>query len=128
MQRLLEKVYNAEGRQPIPSQRVVVAGTTGEARLPHRSNADGILGVVTTPFGVRPIPCLVVRKAGLVMVEAAGEIAFGEPVNIADATGRVKRVDEPAGTPVNVVGFAESSATEEGDLIEVFLQFHQRVA
>jgi len=69
-----------------------------------------------------------VRKAGIARVEAAGAISLGVPVNVAGTSGKVKAIDETTGTKINCVGFAETAASTDGDLIEVFLSFHERTA
>jgi hypothetical protein len=59
---------------------------------------------------------------------AAGAISLGTPVNIAGTTGKVKAVSEAADTKVNCVGFAETAAADDGDVIEVFISLHERIA
>jgi len=125
---ILDKAYKGTGGSLIPAHRVVVAGTNpGEAKLPTAPNAGAILGATTQAQPVAGAS-IAVRKAGVALVEAAGAIAFGAPVNIAGTTGRVKAIDEAEDTKIACVGFAESVATEAGDLIEVFLSPHERIA
>lgn len=125
---LMDKTYRNITSGGIPSARVVVAGNiTGQCRLPSAANAGNILGVTVTSQAElgRGIS---VRKAGIASVVAAGPVAAGVPVTIADATGRVKGITETAGTRVQCVGFSESAATQAGDLIDVFLSIHERTA
>lgn len=125
---ILDKSYEVEDASGIPAHRVVVAGAVaGRAKLPTGANAAGVLGI-TTHGQTRQGAAVAVRKAGIARVEAAGAIALGAPVNVAGATGRVKAIDEAAGTKVQCVGFAETTASAAGDLVEVFLAPHERTA
>ncbi len=123
---LMDKTYRITTSGGVASARAVVAGvTTGQCALPAVANAGKILGVTVTsqPELGRGVS---VRKAGIVDVVAAGAVSVGSPVNIADATGRVKMVNETAGTKVQCLGFAETGASSAGDVIEVFISVHER--
>jgi len=125
---LMDKTYRINTTGGAASARVVVAGAaTGQCALPAAANAGKILGVTVTsqPEIGRGIS---VRKAGIAEVVAAASIAPGSPVNIADATGRIKAVNESAGTKVQCLGFAETGATTAGDIVEVFISIHERTA
>lgn len=125
---LMDKTYRIATGGGVPSARVVVSGgQAGQCAVPPSGNAGGILGVTITSQSElgRGVS---VRKAGIADVVAAGAIPAGAPVNIADATGRVKAVNETAGTKVQCVGFAETGATQAGDVIEVFISIHERTA
>ena len=123
---ILDKAYTNTEAQGVEACRVVVQGTNpGEAALPAQANADAILGV--TVHSSDQNHNVAVRKAGIARVVAAGEIAAGAPVNT-NNEGKVKAIDELAGTKINCVGFAETSAAAAGDIIEVFSSLHQRVA
>jgi hypothetical protein len=125
---LMDKAYRVATEGGILANRVVVAGTnSGECTLPGAANAGAILGVTVfgQPEAGRSIS---VRKAGTVEVAAAGAIAAGAPVNIADAQGRVKAINESTGTKVQCIGFAETGSAAAGDLIEIMLSFHERTA
>lgn len=125
---ILDKAYKGTGVSLIPAHRVVVAGTNpGEAALPAAANAAAILGATTQAQPVAGAS-VAVRKAGVALIEAAGAIGLGAPVNVAGTSGRVKAIDESADTKVNCVGFAETTAAEAGDLVEVFLAPHERIA
>jgi hypothetical protein len=125
---LMDKAYKVTTADGVLANRVVVAGAaSGECALPAAANAGSILGV--TVFSQSEVGRSVsVRKAGTVEVVAAGAIAVGAPVNIADNLGRVKAISESSGTKVQCVGFAENAATAAGDVIEVMLSFHERTA
>lgn len=124
---ILDKAYTITDAQGVEAGRVVVQGANaGEAALPDAANAAGILGV-TVHSQSSANHNVAVRKAGIARVVAAGAIGVGAPVNAA-ATGKVKAIDESAGTLIHCVGFAETAALEDGDEIEVFLSLHQRTA
>jgi hypothetical protein len=108
------------------TRRVVVQGTGArEVKNPAAANEGRISGVVehvdhrdgANGSGVS------VRTLGEAECLAASAIAVGDPVNIADAAGRVKAVGgEAAGTVINLVGDAVTAATAAGDIVTVDLQ------
>ncbi|MGB9691988.1 MAG: capsid cement protein [Candidatus Sumerlaeaceae bacterium] len=123
---VLDKAYRVATTNGVAANRVVVAGPlSGECSLPASENAPNLLGVTVhaQPEAGRMVT---VRKVGIAEVAAAGAIPLGAPVIAADATGKVKAATGAAGTKVNVLGFAETAAIQNGDLIEVFLSIHQR--
>lgn len=125
---LMDKTYRISTSGGVASRRIVVAGSsTGHCELPAEANAGKILGVTVTSQSElgRGVS---VRKAGIAEVVAAGAITPGSPVNIADANGRVKTVNELEGSKVQCLGFAESGATQAGDVIEVFISIHERIS
>lgn len=125
---ILDKAYAIEAADGVGAYRVVVQGSgPGKAALPAAANAGAILGVTVHGQTLQGAN-VAVRKAGIARVVAAGPIALGAPVNVAGTTGKVKAIDEAAATLVNCVGFAETAATADGDVIEVFLNFHERTA
>jgi hypothetical protein len=125
---LLDKAYRNAGTGPIPFARVVVAADNpGECRLPATANAGAILGIAVTGQTI-PGRALAVRKAGIAQVLAAGAIPYGAPVVIAGNTGKVRAITEAEGTTVQCVGFAETAALADGDLIDVFVSIHERTA
>jgi len=125
---LMDKAYRITSGSGVAAHRVVVQGTnSGECTLPGAANAGSILGV-TVHSQSSSGRSVSVRKAGIVEVVAGGAIAVGSPVNIHGTTGKVKAVSEAADTKVNCLGFAETAAAADGDVIEVFLSIHQRIA
>jgi len=125
---ILDKAYSIDEPAGVEAYRVVVQGTeTGQANLPAAANAGALLGV-TVHSQSRQGGHVAVRKAGIARVTAASAIAVGAPVNVADATGKVKAIDESTGTAVQCLGFAETLATGDGDIMEVFIQLHERTA
>jgi len=125
---ILDKAYEVTDANGVPAHRVVVQGANaGQCALPASANAGAILGVTVHSQSLEGRN-VAVRKAGIARVEAAGAIGLGAPVNIAGTSGKVKAVDEASGTKINCVGFAETAASADGDIIEVFLSFHERTA
>ncbi len=125
---ILDKAYSVSDAGGVDKCRVVVQGTNaGECALPSAANDGAVLGVTlfSQPTQGRSVS---VRKAGIARCEAAGAISVGAPVNIAGTSGKVKVVDEATDTKVNCIGFAETAAAADGDIIEVFLSFHERIA
>lgn len=120
------------------------------AAIPAAANAPGILGVAiehfvepnyfvkegtdpttitgTTPvlynLTGRPIPLQVNGYAKLI---AAGAISQGDGLNVADAYGRVKTVNESSGTKVYVVGIAQNNVSNANDIVEVLLHFYAKI-
>lgn len=125
---LLDKAYRVTTSGGVAAARVVVADTaSGTCKLPAAANAGAILGV-TVHAQSESGRSVTVRKNGIADVTAAGAIAAGAPVNIHGATGKVKAVSESSGTKVQCLGFAETAASADGDIIEVFLSIHERTA
>ncbi|MCX7047982.1 MAG: DUF2190 family protein [Candidatus Sumerlaeota bacterium] len=125
---ILDKAYTVMQSGGVSAFRVVAQGTNaGECVVPSGQNADHILGVTT--HAQDQYRNVSIRKAGVARVEAAGVVAVGAPVNVADATGKVKAIaNETTNTKVKVLGFAETASTGDGDIIEVFIALHERIA
>lgn len=125
---ILDKAYAISETSGVGAYLVVVQGTNpGEAKLPGAANAGSILGVTVHSQALEGAN-VAVRKAGIARVKAAGAISVGAPVNIAGTSGKVKAIDETAGTAIECLGFAETAAAADGDIIEVYLALHQRTA
>jgi hypothetical protein len=125
---LLDKAYRHGGTGTIHAGRVVVAATDpGTCKLPAGSNAGAILGI--TMSGQTQVGrAITVRKAGVATAMAAGSISYGAPVAIAGTTGKVRAINDTAGTKVQCVGFAETASSGDGELIEIFVSIHERTA
>ena len=124
----LDKAYKIEEVSGVGAYYALVQGQmVGEAKLPEVSNAGKLLGL-TVHSQTRQGGHVAVRKAGIGRATAAGPIGLGDPVNVEAATGKVKAIDEAAGTAIQCLGFAETSAAKDGDVIEVFLSIHERTA
>lgn len=125
---ILDKAYEVTDAGGVSAHRVVVQGTNaGECALPGSANAGAILGVTVHAQSLQN-QNVAVRKAGIARVTAAGAISLGAPVNIAGTSGKVKAISESSGTAINCLGFAETAASADGDVIEVFLSLHERTA
>ncbi|MBX7247005.1 MAG: DUF2190 family protein [Candidatus Sumerlaeaceae bacterium] len=125
---LMDKSYKVTTSGGVSANRVLVQGPSpGECAMPATANAAKILGVTVhnQPTLGRSVS---VRKAGIAEVMAASSIAVGAPVNIHGTSGKVKTVNETAGTKVQCLGFAETAAAADGDIIEVFISIHERTA
>jgi hypothetical protein len=123
---LLDKAYRIASPNGVSAYRVVVHGPlVGECSLPAAENAGNLAGV-TVHDQTTPGRSVTVRKAGIAEVAAAGPIPLGAPVIAAGTSGKVKAASGAAGTRVNVLGFAESVAVQDGDIIEVFISIHER--
>ena len=125
---ILDKAYKVTDANGVDANLVVVQGTNaGESALPGAANAGAILGVTMHSQSLQN-KNVSVRKAGIASVVAAGAISVGVPVNVAGTSGKVKAIDETSGTKINCVGFAETAASADGDIIDVFLSLHERTA
>lgn len=126
---LLDKAYRVTNAGGVEACRVVTIGpNSGECMLPLAPNWPGILGVTVhgQPASGRSVG---VRKNGVAEVVAAGPIRYGEPVIIADTKGKVCAApSDGKGEKLNCLGFAETNATADGDVIEVFLSIHERLS
>ncbi|HEV2177362.1 MAG TPA: hypothetical protein VGW33_09195 [Terriglobia bacterium] len=131
-------------------QSVANTSTQGQqfAALPTGANVPGVLGVLIdhfvepnyfVPQGTKPetvtgtTPTLynlqnrgmALQVNGVARCIASGAISQGQLVNIADNFGRVKAVNEIAGTTVYPVGMALHNVTNVDDVVQVELNFAQ---
>lgn len=126
MDRTYETAVDLSGSQ----YRVIVQDTDGRATLPSAAGAGRILGVLQNKPGFKQDEKIGraarVRKGALSKVEAASAIAVGDPLEIADTAGRVRKATQPSatwtGTRVNIVGQAEQAASASGDIIMMFVE------
>ena len=125
---ILDKAYAIDEETGVGACLAVVQATdAGKARLPAGANAGSILGVTVHGQALKGAN-VAVRKAGIARVKAAGPIAVGAPVNVAGDGGKVKAIGEEPGTKINCLGFAETAASADGDIVEVFIALHERTA
>jgi len=123
---VLDKAYRITTAGGVAANRVVVLGPyTGDCQLPAGENAGALAGV-TLHAQTTSGRAVTVRKAGIAEVVAAGPIPLGAPVIVAGASGKVKAASGAAGTRVNVLGFAEKPASQDGDLLDVLIAMHER--
>lgn len=125
---VLDKTYKIVSPNGVGAGRVVVQGPLpGECTLPAAENAPGLLGI-TMHSQLSEGRAVTVRKAGIAEVVAAGAIPAGAPVIAAGSSGKVKQATASPGTKLNCLGFAETTAVTDGDIIEVFISIHERTA
>ena len=125
---ILDKAYAINQSGGVGAYLVLVQDTAaGQAKLPAAANAGAILGVTVHSQSLEGAN-VAVRKAGIARVTAAGAVSVGAPVNIAGVSGKVKAISEATGTKINCLGFAETAAAADGDVIEVFISIHERTA
>lgn len=121
-QTLLHQTFRIMEPDGVPSNRVVVYGDrVCECALPPGMNCGRILGVTTIPQPMRD-GNVVVCRAGIARVEAAGRIRLGDPLRVAGVDGRVRALKMHWRTWI--VGFADTEA-ETGDIVSVFLAVQQ---
>lgn len=100
-------------------RRVLVKSAANplEVQNPAGANAGSLAGVtIDRADAGKGVP---LQQSGYAEIEAAGPIAVGARVNVADNVGRIKAVSEAAGTAITLVGYAEQPATAAGDVIMV---------
>jgi hypothetical protein len=86
---VLDRAFRVEEADGVARYRAVVFGTTdGGCRYPAAANAAGVLGI-TTHAQTRENRSVAVRRIGIALAEAAGAIAKGARIIVADATGRI---------------------------------------
>lgn len=86
--------------------------------VPQGTDPTTVTGTTPTLYTLTARPVSVVtfgRARGI----AAGAINEGDEVNIADSSGRLKTVNETAGTLVYVVGIAQNSTANANDVVIV---------
>jgi hypothetical protein len=104
---------------------VVVMDSNGKATLPSAAGAGSILGVLQNRPGYKQDRKIGraarIRKSGLTKVKAASAFAIGDPLEIADTQGRVRKATQPSstwtGTRVNIVGQAEQAASGPDEMV-----------
>jgi hypothetical protein len=118
------------------AQNDPVLGVIQEGIYPHGSapySKGAYTGVSNTAWPANANPAAPagqkrsVRRFGRSQCIAAGAIARGERVIIANNLGQVASVvtlNLAGGTAINVVGVAESAATNQGDVVYVFVNPH----
>jgi len=127
---ILDKAYTVNQPGGVSAHRVVVQGASaGECALPAGIGpASGRLLGVTTDAQATDGRAVAVRKLGIALVEAASAIALGDAVEAADTEGRVRTVTGLVSSEgTNILGYAETSASAAGDLVEVFLSIGQYI-
>jgi hypothetical protein len=110
--------------------RAVVQGTNaGEVAKPGAANAGKFIGI-TQEAQATQNKSVRVQEFGRTFAVAAGVIAVGDAVNIADTAGKLQScqtgyVATPGtGALVYCLGFARTAAGADADIFEVELQPH----
>ena len=103
------------------AKRVLVRGANPhECANPAGANAGNLAGV--TFDSAADGGDVALSEYAYPEVEVSAPVLYGALVNVADAGGRVKTVNEAAGTRVTLVGVAESAASAAGQKIKVNLK------
>ena len=101
--------------------RVVVNGpASGDCQAPAGANAGSLAGV--TYDVARDGQGVAISEHAYARVRISGAIPIFSRVNVADAQGRIKAVNEAAGTAVTLVGIAEESGVQADQEIVVNLK------
>ena len=124
---ILDKAYKITDASGVGANLVVVQGTNaGECAAPAAENAGAILGV-TVHSQTLQNQNVSIRKAGIARVVASGAVSVGDPVNVAGTSGKIQTITVDASGKANCLGFAETAAAADGDIIEVFISLHERI-
>jgi hypothetical protein len=92
---VLDKSYRIAAANGVGAGLAVVGtANEGECNLPLQANAAGILGITTHPQ-TRAGRFVSVRRLGIIPAVAAGPIARGDRVCVADVQGRVAALGKP---------------------------------
>jgi len=120
---VLDQTFKITDMAGVLQYRAVVQGTNaGECKKPSAANEGGFLGV-TQEAQANQYKGVAVRRLGVTRVTAAGVIAVGDHVRIADNTGKVESAQAdviavPTTPKVNYpIGRAESASAADGDEI-----------
>jgi len=108
--------------------RAVVQGTNAkDCKKPTGSNEGKFVGITQEAQDTQNRN-VVLKESGRSFAVAAGIIAVGDYVRIADATGKVESAQTDAiaapGTAKvnNIIGQARTAASADGDIIEIVIQ------
>ena len=112
----ITKIFRGAGG--CAAKRVLVRGPQpNEAANPAGANAGNLAGVSFD--SAEDGKGVALSEYGYPEVEIASAVAYGAIVNVADAGGRVKTVNEAAGTKVTLAGVAETAGTAAGQKIKL---------
>lgn len=115
----ITKIFRGAGG--CAAKRVLVRGPQpNEAANPAGANAGNLAGVSYDSAADGKDVAL--SEYAYPEVEVAGPVVYGALLNVADAGGRVKTVNEAVGTRVTLAGVAESAATAAGQKIKINLK------
>lgn len=118
------KITDAAG---VGKYLAVVQGTNaGEVKKPGAADAGKCKGI-TQEDQLTQNRSVLVKRSGFSFGVAGGAIAVGDAVGIHGTTGKLKSVqadmaaDPGVAKVVNVVGYAETAADADGDIIELHI-------
>jgi hypothetical protein len=125
---LLDVTYTIDNVGGVTQFAAVVQGASdGSCALPGGANVAGFLGFAKTSQA-KQNKGVNVARLGIARAIAAGAISRGDRVQIADNQGRVQSAEaaivavlqNPAAN-VNVIGRAENTVANAGDIVYVFI-------
>lgn len=94
--------------------------TNKQCKLPAAAGNRALgLSFIKTLAAGQPVTII---DGGHAKAIAAAAIAVGDPVEVADTAGKLRTAAPTAGTKANVLGFALTSASADGDEIDVLVQ------
>ena len=124
---VLDQTFKITDAAGVLQYRAVIQGTNaGEAKKPTAANDPGCLGI-TQEAQPNQYKGVAVRMLGVSRVTAAGAIAVGAHIRIADTAGKVESAEAdvivaPGAAKVNYpIGVALSAAVLENDVIFAFI-------
>ncbi len=121
---VLDKTYTIDSAGGVATFTAVVPGSAdGHCALP--SGANQVCLGITQENQILQGENVAVRKYGISRAIAASAITAGQYVEIANAQGQLQASNlttvPASATAHNIVGIAESSATQAGEIFFVFL-------
>ena len=126
---LLDITYTIDDAAGVGQFVAVVQGASdGAAKKPAAINAAGFLGLTKTAQ-TRQYKGVSVARLGIARALAKGAITRGDRLNIYSSAGDVQSVEttiaagplDATPTEFNVIGTAENSTVNDGDIVYVFL-------
>lgn len=120
------KTYKITDAAGVSKYRAVVRGANeGEVAKPGAAGDGKCVGFTDEAQALQNKP-VKVAVAGFAFATASGAIAYGDAVEIADNTGKIRSCQARlaaatagAAEVVNVVGYAEKAAGADGDVIPI---------
>ena len=122
------KTYKIEDAAGVAIHRCVVRGSAeGGVKKPSAEGEGKFVGI-TQEAQATQYKAVAVKKRGMTFAVAADVIAYGDAVYIGDSGGKVKScqaalvdTSQDAAYLTYVIGYAETAAAGDGDIIKVDL-------
>lgn len=122
------RTYKIEDASGVLQYRAVVQGAAaGAVKKPTAVGAGKIIGITQEEQATQN-KSVSVKRSGFSFAVAAGQIAVGDAVEIADTTGKLQSaqakledLSEATAVVHHFVGLAETAAGADGDMFEVFI-------